>query len=260
MELIDTHAHLYAQEFAQDIEAVMARSQAHHVRRVYLPNIDMDTVEGMLALEAKYPAHCTAMMGIHPCHIGPAFHKQLYAAEAWLARRPFAAIGEVGMDLHHDKAYQAQQAEALGIQLGWAKQHHLPVVLHCRGSLEEVLSILERHQDGRLRGIVHCFGGSLAQARRVIALGFCLGIGGVVTFKNAGLGPVVAAVGLEHLVLETDAPYLAPVPHRGRRNEPAYLLLVAEKIAALKQVAVATVAEVTAANAARVFAPSQVAG
>ena len=253
MELIDTHAHLYAQAFATDIAEVMDRSLDQHVRKVYLPNIDTSTIDAMLKLEAQYPAHCAAMMGIHPCHIGPDFHKQLEQVATWLGQRQFAAIGEIGMDLYRDKTLQKEQAEALAIQLSWAQQYQLPIVIHCRASLDETLQVLAQHQDGRLKGIFHCFSGSLQDAKRIIALGFYLGIGGMITFKKAGLAQVVAAIDLAHLVLETDAPYLAPVPHRGHRNEPAYLLPIAEKLAQLKGVDLATVAQVTTANALNVF-------
>ena len=253
MELIDTHAHLYAEEFATDREQVIACSLDHHVRKVYLPNIDTNTIKAMLALEAQHPDYCAAMMGVHPCHIDTQFEQQLAQVENWLGKRPFAAIGEVGMDLYRDKTFQAQQEEALAIQLSWAQQYQLPVSIHCRTALEETLRILEKYQDGRLKGIFHCFSGTLKEAERILALGFYLGIGGIVTFKNAGLDQVVAALDLENLVLETDAPYLAPAPHRGKRNEPAHLLYIAEKVAELKGVDLATVAQTTTANAKEVF-------
>ena len=207
----------------------------------------------MLGLEAKYSCLCAAMMGIHPCHVGQDFEQQLYQVEEWLGKRSFAAMGEIGMDLHWDRTYQGQQEEALAIQLGWAKQYQLPVVIHCRKGFEETLGLLEQHQDGSLRGIFHCFSGSLAEAERVIGLGFYLGIGGIVTFKNAGLAPVVAALDLKHMVLETDSPYLAPIPHKGKRNEPAYLVHIAGEIATSHQVELETVAAITTANARAVF-------
>ena len=253
MTLTDTHAHLYAAEFAADITQVMQRSLDHGVHKVYMPNIDLTTITPLLALEQQYPGHCAAMMGIHPCHIGPDFQSQLYQVEAWLHRRKFAAIGEIGIDLYHDATYRAQQEEALAIQLAWAIQHQLPVVIHCRASWEPTLKILEKHQDGSLRGIMHCFGGTVQEAERVVALGFYLGIGGIVTFKNAPLATTVASLGLDHMVLETDAPYLAPTPHRGRRNEPAYLLHIAERVAELQGVDIATVAQATTTNAHKVF-------
>jgi TatD DNase family protein len=253
MEFIDTHAHLYAQEFAGDISQVVSRSLDSHVRKIYMPNIDPDTIPSMLALESQYPDLCAAMIGIHPCYIDRAFQKKLEHVEIWLAKRPFAAVGEIGIDLYRNKTYQAQQEEAFTTQLKWAQQYRLPVIVHCRGGLESIFRILENHQNGRLKGIFHCFSGSLQEAERIIALGFYLGIGGMITFKNAGLDRVVQAISLDHLVLETDAPYLAPTPHRGQRNEPAYLLHTAEKIATLKAIDLETVARVTTANAINVF-------
>ena len=253
MEFIDTHAHLYAQEFVADISQVVARSRNNHVGKIYMPNIDLDTITGMLALESQYPDLCAAMIGIHPCHIGQDFQKQLEHVEVWLAKRPFAAMGEIGIDLYRDKTYQAQQEEALAIQLKWAQQYQLPVIIHCRRGMKTTLQLLEKYQDGNLRGIFHCFSGNLQEAERITTLGFYLGIGGIVTFKNSGLDQVVKAIDLDHLVLETDAPYLAPTPHRGQRNEPAYLLHIAEKIASLKAIDLETVARVTTANAINVF-------
>lgn len=253
MELIDTHTHIYAEEFASDREQMIARSLDNHVRKVYMPNIDTSTIEAMLALEAQYPDYCAAMMGIHPCHIDAQFEKQLLEVENWLGKRRFAAIGEIGIDLYHDKTFQAQQEEALAIQLSWAKQYQLPVSIHCRAAFDETLRILEKHQDGQLKGIFHCFSGTPQEAGRILALGFYLGIGGIVTFKNAGLDQVVVGLDLARIVLETDAPYLSPMPHRGKRNEPAHLLYIAEKVAELKGVDLATVAQITTANAQNVF-------
>ena len=253
MVLIDTHAHLYFKEFGEDREAVIEKSQEQSISQVYLPNIDVSTIEAMLTLEAQYPTYCKAMMGIHPCYIDAHFEKQLKQVAYWLEKRRFVAIGEIGIDLYHDKTFRAQQTEALTLQLAWARQYQLPVVIHCRASLEETLTILEKYQDGKLKGIFHCFSGSLQDAERIIELGFYLGVGGLVTFKNAGLASVVAALDLDHLVLETDSPYLAPIPHRGMRNEPAYLLHIAEKIATLHKTDLATVAQKTTSNAKKVF-------
>ena len=253
MEFIDTHAHLYTQEFTEDIDQVISRNLDAHISKVYLPNIDLSTIDAMLGLEAQYPNHCAAMMGIHPCHIGSDFQQQLYQVETWLGKRKFAAIGEVGIDLYRDKTYRHEQIEAFATQLAWAKQYQLPVVIHCRSGFDEAFEVLERYQDGSLRGIFHCFSGSLQEAARIVALGFYMGIGGIVTFENAGLASVVAKLNLDHLVLETDAPFLAPVPYRGKRNEPAYLRYIAEKIAALHHVELATVAQRTTNNAKKVF-------
>lgn len=253
MELVDTHAHLYSQEFEKDIAQVLLRCRTQRVCKVYMPNIDTSTVLDMLALEAQYPDQCAAMIGIHPCYIDHSFQKKLEQVDVWLGKRSFAAIGEIGIDLYRDTVYRTQQIEALTVQLSWAQQYQLPVVIHCRGGMRDTLELLEKYQDGTLRGIFHCFSGSLREARSIIDLGFYLGIGGIVTFKNAGLDKTVAAIGLEHLVLETDAPYLSPTPYRGQRNEPVYLWHIAEKIAAIKAVDVATVARLTTENAMQVF-------
>mmetsp|Transcript_9509 Transcript_9509/g.21819 ORF Transcript_9509/g.21819 Transcript_9509/m.21819 type:complete len:257 (-) Transcript_9509:1002-1772(-) len=254
MELIDTHAHLYSQEFAADIANVVARSKTNHVCKIYMPNIDVNSIDAMLTFEAQHPNLVAAMIGLHPCCVGRDFEKQLATVETWLAKRSFAAIGEIGIDLYKDTTYQTQQEEAFVAQLKWAQQYQLPVTIHCRGrGMSTVLQLLEKHQDGHLKGIVHCFSGSLQEAEHIIALGFYLGIGGLVTFKNIGLDKLVATLDLHHLVLETDAPYLAPTPYRGQRNEPAYLMHIARKLATIKEVTLETVAKVTTTNAVQVF-------
>lgn len=251
--LVDTHTHLYADAFAADRAEVIQRALDGGVTRFYLPNIDHTSVEGMLALEARYPAHCFAMMGLHPCHVDAHVEQALHEVETWLNRRPFVAVGEIGTDLHWDQTYRAQQAEAFRIQVGWAQARDLPVVIHCRDSFDWTMELLEPLHDARLRGIFHCFTGTAAQARRAVELGFLLGIGGVATFKNGGLDQVLPHIDLQHLVLETDSPYLAPVPHRGRRNEPAFVALVAQRVADLHQTTLAAVARVTTHNACRLF-------
>jgi TatD DNase family protein len=253
MEFIDTHAHINDLVFDQDRDQVIKRSIQAGVSKIYLPNIDMTTIESMLEVEAKYPQTCAAMIGIHPCHILDDFEQQLVEVENWLSKRRFAAIGEVGIDLYRDQSYQIQQQEAFATQIAWAKQYQLPLIIHCRNAFEETLQLLETHQDGSLKGIFHCFSGNLAEAKRIIELGFYLGIGGVLTFKNAGLAEVVGDLVLEHLVLETDSPYLAPAPYRGKRNEPSYLPYVAAHMASIYQVETATVAAITTANAKQVF-------
>ncbi|WP_245705933.1 TatD family hydrolase [Catalinimonas alkaloidigena] len=251
--LVDSHTHLYSEKFAADRDEVVQRALEKDVTRFYLPNIDHTSIEGMLALEEQYPEHCFAMMGLHPCNVGADFEKELYEVEAWLNRRPFVAVGEIGTDLYWDETYRNQQAEAFRIQVELAKTHNLPIVIHSRESFAWTVALLEPLQDERLRGIFHCFTGSVDEARRAIDLGFMLGIGGVATFKNGGLEPVLSEIGLEHLVLETDSPYLAPVPHRGKRNEPAFVPLVAQRIADLKQTSLEAVAKATTENALRLF-------
>ncbi|OJW72186.1 MAG: hydrolase TatD [Candidatus Amoebophilus sp. 36-38] len=253
MELIDTHAHLYDEDFLQDQSQVIARSLQAGVSKILLPNIDVNTIAPMLALEAQYPNLCAAMIGLHPCYIQEDVELQLYHIESWLAKRSFIAMGEIGMDLYRDKTYQSLQQEAFETQLNWAKKYKLPIVIHTRQAFNETKRILEKYQDGTLKGVFHCFSGSLAEAAAIIALGFHIGIGGITTFKNAGLAQVVSKLELKYLVLETDSPYLAPTPYRGKRNEPSYLPYIAAAIAQSQQVDVEMVAAITTANAKEIF-------
>ena len=230
MNLIETHAHIYSSKFDSDRDQVIEDIRNAGIERVYMPNVDVETIDAMLDCEQKYPDLCIPMMGLHPCDVKEDFQSQLYQMEDWLNKRPFAAVGEIGLDLYWDKTFFEQQKEALRIQISWAKEKNLPIVLHCRESMDETIQIIKEEQDGSLQGIFHCFTGSLEQANEIVNLGFLLGIGGVSTFKNGGLDQVIPHLGLENLVLETDAPYLAPVPYRGKRNSPAYLPIIAEKI------------------------------
>lgn len=250
---VDTHAHIYAEEFNKDRTDMLARASAAGVQKIYMPNIDHTSIDAMLELESRSQGQCIAMMGLHPCYVKKGFERELYEVEAWLGRRKFAAIGEIGTDLYWDKTLWDEQQEAFIIQVNWAKQHDLPVVIHCRESIDQTIALVEQLQDGRLTGIFHCFGGTVEQAQKIIKLGFLLGIGGVATFKKAGLDTVLPALSLEHLVLETDSPYLAPVPHRGKRNEPSYIPLVANRIAEIKQCPVEDVRAATTRNALSLF-------
>lgn len=252
-KLVDTHAHIYSEEFSKDLQEVISRSVAKGIDKIYMPNIDASSIDAMLAVEAKYPGICIPMMGLHPCYVTKDFEKELAVIEGWLQKRTFAAVGEIGTDLYWDKTTLPWQTEAFEIQLQWAKQYQLPVVIHCRESLKETIELVRKHQDGKLKGIFHCFSGNVGDAQEVIALGFMLGIGGVATFKNGGLDKVLPEIGLEHIVLETDSPYLAPVPYRGKRNETTYLEIVAQKVADLKQISLEEVARLTTINAAKVF-------
>jgi len=253
MHLTDSHAHLYSEQFRPDRPEALRRAQEAGVGTILMPNIDHSSIDAMLELEAEAPETCFAMMGLHPCSVTRNFEQQLYEVEAWLGRRPFAAVGEAGLDLHWDKTLLAEQQQALNIQLALAKKHDLPIVLHTREAFAETVALVEAAQDGTLRGVFHCFSGSPAEAAQVIGLGFKLGIGGVATFKNGGADKVLPAIGLEHLLLETDCPYLAPVPYRGKRNEPAYLPLVLHRVAALLGQTPEAVAEATTRNAAALF-------
>jgi TatD DNase family protein len=251
--ITDTHTHLYSKEFDKDRETLVEKAIAGGITRFYLPNIDSASIERMLALEQQYPAHCFAMMGLHPCHVNQTVEKELELVKTWLGKREFAAIGEIGIDLYWDKTFLAAQQQAFKVQIDWALEYGYPIVIHCRNAFDEVYAVLQSFSK-LPKGIFHCFSGNLEQAHKILALeGFKLGIGGVVTFKNAGLDKVVEQLELTDLVLETDAPYLAPLPYRGKRNEPAYLLEVARKIAELKNVRVEEVAKITTSNADFIF-------
>lgn len=250
---IDTHAHIYLDEFDQDRPAILSKCIDNGVRRIYMPNIDHTSIEAMLETENKFPEMCFATMGLHPCSVKSDFQKELYIVEEWLAKRTFAAIGEIGTDLYWDKTFWDQQQEAFTIQANWAKQYGRPVIIHCRESLDQTIALIEKLSDRKLTGIFHCFGGTLEQAKRIIDVGFYLGIGGVVTFKKSGLDLVLPHLDLSRIVLETDSPYLAPVPYRGKRNEPTYIPLIAQRLAGLMNEDLEKVQEITTANALRLF-------
>jgi TatD DNase family protein len=251
--IIDTHAHLYSKQFNHDRAAMLQRCDTEGVKKIYLPAIDSETHDAMIALEAAYPDRCFAMMGVHPCSIDADFEKELAIAEEWLSKRPFCAIGEIGIDLHWDKTFFEQQKTAFVRQMHWAQDLGLPIIIHSREAMDEIIDILEENTFYTEGGILHCFTGNVEQAKRLIAMGFYLGIGGVATYKNGGLEPVIKEIGLEHLVLETDAPYLAPIPFRGKRNESSYVKYVAEKISEVLIVDLKEVARVTTANAEKIF-------
>jgi len=253
---VDTHAHLYSDEFAHDRADMLARFEEQGVKKVFMPNIDHTSIDGMLELESRSAGVCIATMGLHPCYVKKDFERELYIVEDWLSKRKFAAVGEIGTDLYWDKTFWEQQKEAFTIQVKWAIKYKLPIIIHCRESLNETIDIVEQLTDGKLTGVFHCYSGSVEQAKRIIKLGFQLGIGGVATFKKSGLDSVLPEIDLKHIVLETDSPYLAPVPHRGKRNEPAYIPLIAEKIATIKNMAVNEVRSTTTQNALTLFGTS----
>jgi TatD DNase family protein len=251
--LIDTHAHIYLEHFNQDMDEMIERSRRAGIRKIYLPNIDHTSIDRMLCLEEKYKDLCIPMIGLHPCSIKSDFEKDLSVMESWLAKRKFAGIGETGIDLYWDKTYFNHQIEALKIQISWAKKYMRPIILHCRGSIQQTIDVITSEVDRNLTGIFHCFTGTYDQAQEIISLGFLLGIGGVVTFKSSNLDDVVEKIDLEHIVLETDSPYLAPVPKRGKRNEPCFLTFIAEKIADIKGITLGDVKERTSQNALNLF-------
>jgi TatD DNase family protein len=254
MILTDTHTHLYSSQFDEDRTEAINTCIENGISRLFLPNIDCSSIDGMLALEKEFPNNCFAMMGLHPCSVKENYKEELALAEKWLNKRNFCAIGEIGVDLYWDKSTLAIQQDAFRTQIMWAKERNLPFVIHCRDAFDEIFEIMDELNDEKMRGIFHCFTGSLEQANHIINYGdFKLGIGGVVTFKNAGLDKVVEQIDLKHLVLETDSPYLAPVPYRGKRNESSYLLHIAEKVSDLHQVSIEDVAKITTANSKEVF-------
>lgn len=251
--MIDTHAHIYTKEFKEDLNEVVERSTDNGIGKILMPNIDSTSIDAMLEVEHKYPKICHSMMGLHPSSIKKGFEKELYAVETWLAKREFVAVGEIGIDLYWDKQFESHQKEAFEIQINWAKKLGLPIVIHCREAFEETISIVEALHDERLKGVFHCFTGSIEEAERVLKLGFYLGIGGVSTFKNGGLDKVLPDIDLNKILLETDSPYLAPVPYRGKRNEPSYLSLIAQRIADIKSIALDEVKKITSENASILF-------
>ena len=256
--LTDTHAHLYSPKFDHDRPDMVRRAIAAGVERMYLPNIDSESIQPMLDLEAAFPDNCFAMMGLHPSHVQPGTYEQeLALVEKWLGARAWAGVGETGIDLYWDKSTLDIQKIAFACQIEWAKHLNLPIIIHSRESNEECLELVSRGQDGRLRGIFHCFSGTLEQAKRMIDLGCMLGIGGTLTYSKSEVPDVLKEIPLEHIVLETDAPYLPPVPHRGKRNESAYVLFVAEKLSEVKEIPLAEVAKTTTANAMRMFGAQQ---
>jgi len=253
---IDTHAHIYSEQFKSDRDDMLTRCEQENIGRIFMPNVDHTSIDTMLELEYRSSDAFIPMMGLHPCSVKKDFTRELYIVEDWLSKRKFSAVGEIGTDLYWDKTFWEQQKEAFTIQVQWALKYDLPVVIHCRESIDQTIELVEQLQNGKLTGIFHCYSGSLEQAKKIIKLNFLLGIGGVVTFKNGGLDKVLPELSLDNIVLETDSPYLAPVPHRGKRNEPAYIPLVAEKIATLMNTPLAEVQSKTTSNALKLFKKS----
>ncbi len=253
MLLVDTHTHIYLPEFDNDRAEMLKRAEKEGINKILLPAVDAFTHQSMLELEKAEQARCFSMMGLHPCSVKENFEEELKVVQSYLESRSFVAVGETGLDFYWDTTFTEQQYASFNRQIEWALQYDIPVVIHSRNSTDECIKVVASHQKGKLKGVFHCFSGNEEQARRIIDLGFYLGIGGVVTFKNSGLDKVVETISLDHVVLETDAPYLAPVPFRGKRNEPSYLKYVVERIAAIKKISMAEVAEVTTANASRLF-------
>lgn len=253
MNLIDTHAHIYDKKFKDDINAIIDRAKEAGIEKIYMPNIDSESIDDLLELEYKFPDYCIPMMGLHPCSVNKNFEKELYIVENWFSKRKFVAMGEIGIDLYWDKTFFQQQKEAFNIQSELAIKNDIPIIIHCRESIPETIELVTLLKTNNFRGIFHCFTGSLQEANQLTDLDFYLGIGGVATFKNGGLEEVIKIIDFEKIVLETDSPYLAPVPYRGKTNEPSYVIEVARKIAEMKEMDLEEVGKITTQNALKIF-------
>lgn len=251
--LIDTHCHLYLPEFKDDFFETLERAEKAGVKKFCLPAIDQSEAASLLDLERQFPGKFFAMTGLHPCSVKENYLDELDYVKESLDKKNFIAIGEIGLDFYWDTTFSANQYDAFEMQMHWALEKELPIVIHTRKAMAETIACVKPFADKGLKGIFHCFGGTLDEATQIIEMGFLLGIGGVVTYKNAGLAEVVTQINLENIILETDAPYLAPVPYRGKRNESAYLRLIAEKISMIKGMDLEEVASITSGNAEKIF-------
>ncbi len=255
--MIDSHAHIYLDNFNQDIDAVISRAIDAGVEKILLPNIDADSIDPMLALEAKYPGICYPMMGLHPCSVKQDFEQQLEIIESWFKKRSFLAVGEIGTDLYWDKTFWDQQKESFHFQCNLALKYDIPIVIHCRDSIDETIELVSHYENKGLNGVFHCFTGSIEQGRIITEMGYYLGLGGVSTFKNSGLDKVIPHLDTTKILLETDSPYLTPAPYRGKRNEPAYVQLVAQKVAELLSMSQEELNKLTTKNTNDLFFNSQ---
>jgi len=250
---IDTHTHLYEEQLRQDEATMIQRAIDADVTRMYMPNCDSGTIADMLRISQQWPNNCFPMIGLHPTYVKENYKEELAIVSNWLTKEKFYAVGEIGLDYYWDLTFKEQQIEAFATQIDWALQYDLSIVIHSRESTQDCIDIVRQKQNGKLKGIFHCFSGTIEEAQQIIELGFYLGIGGVVTFKKATLADVVKQVSLDHIVLETDSPYLAPVPYRGKRNESGYIPLIARTIADIKGVELAEVERITTTNAEKIF-------
>jgi len=251
--IIDTHSHIYLPEFRDDLDQILKRAENEEIKLILMPAIDNETHLAMLGIEGHHPEKCLAMMGLHPCSVKEGHKHELKIVEEYFGKRRFVAVGETGLDFYWDRTFTKEQYESFQIQIDLAKQYDIPVVIHSRNSIDECIKVIRENQQGNLKGVFHCFSGNEKQAKEITDLGFYLGIGGVVTFKNSGLDKVMVDIDMKNVVLETDAPYLAPVPFRGKRNECSYLKYVVEKLANIKNVTKQEVADITTKNAKELF-------
>jgi TatD DNase family protein len=248
--MIETHAHIYSDDYAEDRTAMLGRAWDAGIKQIWMPNCDHATIPGMMELAAQYPERCLPMIGLHPTYVKDGFEKELQIVEDWLGKQTFIAIGEIGMDLFWDKTFREQQEEAFLFQCELAHKHDLWIDIHSREAFWETVALIEKFGDSSLKGIFHCFTGNLEEAQKAIELGFKLGIGGVATFKNGGLDKVLPFIDPKEIVLETDSPYLAPVPYRGKRNEVSYIEIVAQRVADLYETSKENIIEITTETAA----------
>lgn len=253
MILVDTHAHIYLDEFDEDRKIVIEKAEKEGIGKICMPAIDSTTHEKLLEMEEQFPDHCKSMMGLHPCSVKENYKNELLIARKYLDKKKFIAIGEIGLDFYWDITFKDQQYKAFEQQIEWALQYNIPVVIHSRNSLEECIDVVSKYQKGNLKGVFHCFSGNLEHAKKISDLGFYMGIGGVLTFKNSGLDKVMKEIDLDHIILETDAPYLAPVPFRGKRNECGYLKYIVQKLAEIKEMDIEEAAKITTTNAQKLF-------
>lgn len=250
--LIDTHAHIYLNHFKDDLDETISSAKESGVGMILMPNIDSSTLDSMLEVESRYDAMCKSMIGLHPCSVKQNYKEELDLVDKELATGKYIAVGEMGTDLYWDKTFWTEQQDAFNEQMVYAEKYGLPIVIHCRESLDQTIDLVSEF-PGKITGVFHCFTGSVDQYKRITDLGFSVGIGGVSTFKNSGMNEVLDYMELEHVVLETDSPYLAPVPRRGKRNEPSFLQYVALKLAEVKRIGIADVEEQTTTNAKKLF-------
>jgi len=253
MKLIDTHSHIYSEAFDADIAEAIQRAKDANVGQILLPNIDSESIEPMLKLVNDYPDFCLPMMGLHPTSVKENYKDELAICEKWLKKENFIAIGEIGIDLYWDKTFLKEQQFVFEQQLKWAEDRNLPIVIHARESFSEIFEILESFKTKNLRGVFHSFTGNLEQANKAVEMGFLLGLNGILTFKKSGLDKVIKEIDTKYLILETDSPYLAPTPKRGKRNESAYLAFIAEKLAEIHNLDIDEVTEITSRNAQNLF-------
>ena len=253
MQLIDTHCHIYVDAFDNDRPQMIQRARDNGVSRMLMPAIDSTEHDAMLQLEQQYPGQCIAMMGLHPCSVKENVEKELTIVRNYFEQRSFLAVGEIGLDFYWDVSFKEQQYTSFHMQIDLALHYDIPIVIHSRESTDECIRVVKEHQKGNLKGVFHCFSGSAEQARQITDLGLYLGIGGVLTFKKSGLDAVMKETGINQVVLETDAPYLAPVPFRGKRNECSYIKYVAQKLADIKQISLEDAAAITTKNAEDLF-------